>query len=155
MDPLIPQLNNEITKQIVKHRDEQWKEKLDQIGDHKKNSHTFWNTINYLRGKKPPSQSNTIISFGDKSAVTPQQKATAFNKQFVNTVKHMTKNSNRKIDKHTKSLVTNHIHITSFQVKSFNNHCPSSTNKPNHPGLQSKDTPTAYYSGIVGSQQSL
>ena len=133
MDPLIPQLNNEITKQIVKHRDEQWKEKLDQIGDHKKNSHTLWNTINYLRGKKPPSQSNAIIAFGDKSAVTPQQKATAFNKQFVNTVKHVTKNSNRKIDKHTKSLVTNPIHITSFQVsEAISNSSNNNSTGPDH-----------------------
>ena len=58
--------------------------------------------------------------------ITPHQKASAFNKQFINTVKHETKTSNRKIDKHTKALPVTPIHITSVQVseaisKSSNN----------------------------------
>src|SRR6267154_6690230 len=85
-DPHIPFLNKDITKLINIHRTDQWKAKLEQIGDHKKNSHTLWNTINYLSDKKPPSHPNTIITFNDKLALTPKQKAIAFNKQFVNVV---------------------------------------------------------------------
>src|SRR5437867_8046154 len=115
-DSRITPLSKEITSQIFVHRNEQWKVKLDQIGDHKKNSRTLWNTINYLGGKKPPLQANTVIAFSGKPAITPQQKASAFNKQFVNTVNHATKTSNRKINKQTKALPSSPIHITSIQV---------------------------------------
>ena len=52
MDPRIHQLCNNVTKLINEHKDEQWQNKLNQMGDHNKNSYTLWNTINYLRGKK-------------------------------------------------------------------------------------------------------
>src|SRR5688572_25675305 len=71
---------------------------------------------NYLRGKNPPSQSNTIITFNDKPAISPQQKASSFNKQFANTIQHATKNTNREIDKHTKTLPPSPIHLTTTQV---------------------------------------
>ena len=89
---------------------------MEQIADSKKNSHTLWKTINYLGGKIPPSQPNTIITFNDKPAIAPQQKASSFNKQFVNTIQHATKNTNREIDKHTKTLSPSPIHITTTQV---------------------------------------
>ena len=116
-DPSIPSLSNEITKLIREHRTTQWKTKLDQIGDHKKNSHTLWNTINYLKGNKPPSHPNTAINFNGKLATLPQEKATAFNEQFVNTAKYTIKARNRRIDSHTKTLPTTPIIITSVQVK--------------------------------------
>ena len=103
IDSRVTPLSNEITKQIGQYRSDQWKAKLEQIGDCKKNSHTLWKTINYLGGKNPPSQPNTIITFNDKPAISPQQKASSFNKQFVNTIQHATKNTNRDIDKHTKT----------------------------------------------------
>jgi len=48
--------------------------------------------------------------------INQKQKATAFNKQFVNVVKHATKRSSRKIDKHTKALPSIPIKITSIRV---------------------------------------
>src|SRR6267154_1662858 len=131
LDPHISSFNKEISKLIDIHRTDQWKVKLDQIGDHKKNSHTLWNTINYLSGKKPPSHPNTIITFNDKPALTPKQKAIAFNKQFVNVVKHATKRSNRKIDKHTRALPSTPILITSTQVSEAISH--SSNNNSTGP----------------------
>src|SRR5688572_32876226 len=47
--------------------------------------------------------------------MTPEQKASAFNKQFVSTIQHATKTTNRKVDKHTKTLSSNPIHITATQ----------------------------------------
>jgi len=41
----IPQLSKEITDSIGQFRTDQWKKHLEQIGDHKENSHTLWNTI--------------------------------------------------------------------------------------------------------------
>lgn len=91
-----------------------------------KNTHTLWNTIQHLSGKKPSTPPNIVISFNGKPAVTPHQKATAFNKQFVNTVKHTTKPTNRQIDKHTKRLTPSQIIISSIQVSQ------AITNAPNN-----------------------
>src|SRR6476661_3092346 len=44
------------------------------------------------------------------------QKATAFNKQFVNTVKHATKRTNRKVNKQTKKLHCEPILISNHQT---------------------------------------
>jgi flagellar hook-basal body complex protein FliE len=46
---------------------------------------------------------------------TPQQKATGF-KQFVNTVIHKTKSSNKKIDRHTNRLLSTNITVITTQV---------------------------------------
>ena len=132
-DSRIAPLNKEISKLIENHRADQWRDTLDKIGDHKKNSHTLWNTIHYLSGKKPPAQPNTVITFKDKPAITPQQKANAFNKQFVNTIKHATKNTNRKIDKHTKALTPTPIQITSMQVsEAINASSNNNSTGPDH-----------------------
>src|SRR6476469_7449501 len=89
--------------------------KLEQNWDHKQNTHTYWNTLNRLNHTKSPEQTNNNIYFNNKPARTPLQKTTAFNKQFVNTVKYATKRTNRKVDKQTKNklhcesiLISNH-----------------------------------------------
>src|SRR6478609_1141076 len=77
-----------------------------------------WNTLNRPNNKKSPEQTNKNIYFNNKPVRTPIQKATAFNKQFVNTVKHATKRTNRKVDKQTKKLccepilISNHVNNT-------------------------------------------
>jgi len=98
----IPQLSKEITDSIGQHRTDQWKK--DQIGDHKENFHILWNTIKQLNGIITPSTPKIIITINGKQAIKSQQKATAFNKQFANTVLHKTTSTNRKIDKNTKTL---------------------------------------------------
>src|SRR5437867_11026831 len=85
-------------------------------GQNRRPQEKFSHFVEHLSGKKPPAQPNTVITIKDKPAITPQQKANAFNKQFVNTIKHATKNTNRKIDKHTKALTPTPIQITSMQV---------------------------------------
>ncbi len=109
-------LNDKITKLISEHKAELWKTKLDQIGTHNKNFHTLWKTINKLKNKSPQAAPNINIKFdNNKEAITQQDKAKHFNKQFVNVVKHTTKKSNRKIDKTTKTLATTPMKITSIQ----------------------------------------
>src|SRR6476619_1841822 len=56
------------------------------------------------------------IYFNNKPARTHIQKATAFNKQFVNTVKHATKRTHRKVDKQTKKLHCELILISNHQT---------------------------------------
>src|SRR6478609_1967018 len=94
-DPNRKLLNNDITKRINDHKTNLWKDKLEQNWDHKQNTHTYWNRLN---NKKSPEQTNKNIYFNNKPARTPIQKATAFNKQFANTVKHATKRTNRKVN---------------------------------------------------------
>jgi len=77
----------------------------------------LWNTIKQLNGKNTTSSSNIIISISGKPAITPQQKASSFNKQFFNTVLHKTTSPNRKIDKHTKQLHPASVLITPSQVQ--------------------------------------
>src|SRR3989442_14001535 len=132
MHALLPS-TKKLSKLIENHRADQWRDTLDKIGDHKKNSHPLWNTIHYLSGKKSPAQPNTVITFKNKPAITPQQKANAFNKQFVNTIKHATKNTNRKIDKHTKALTPTPIQITSMQVsEAINASSNNNSTGPDH-----------------------
>src|SRR6478609_1115977 len=79
-------------------------------------THTYWNTLNRLNNKKSPEQTNENIYFNNKPAGTPIQKATAFNKQFINTVKHATKRTNRKVNKQTKKLHCEPILISNHQT---------------------------------------
>src|SRR6478736_5495787 len=95
---------------------EPMKDKLEQNWDHKQNTHTYWNTLNRLNNKKSPEQTNKNIYFNNKPARTPIQKATAFNKQFVNTVKHATKRTNRKVNKQKKKLHYEPILISNHQT---------------------------------------
>jgi len=77
----------------------------------------MWNTIKRLNGKNTRSTPNIMITINGKPAITPQQKTTATNKQFVNTVLHKSTSTNRKIDKHTKHLLPALILITPSQVQ--------------------------------------
>ena len=117
LDPNIKTLNDKITKLISEHKTELWKTKLEQIGTHNKNSHTLWKTINKLKNKSPQAAPNINIKFdNNQEAITQQDKAKQFNKQFVNVVKHTTKKSNRQIDKTTKALTTTPMQITNIQT---------------------------------------
>src|SRR6476619_7601670 len=92
------------------------KTNLNKTGTTNRNTHTYWNTLNRLNNKKSPKQTNKNIYFNNKPARTPIQKAPAFNKQFVYTVKHATKRTNRKVDKQTKKLHCKPILISNHQT---------------------------------------
>jgi len=70
-----------------------------------------------LNGKNTHSIPNIVITINSKPARTSQQTASAFNKQFVNTVLQKTSCSNKEIDKHSKHLLSASIIITSSQVQ--------------------------------------
>jgi endonuclease/exonuclease/phosphatase family metal-dependent hydrolase len=116
-DPKIIDLNSEITKMIQDNKAKLWKEKIEQCGDHKINTHKLWNTINQLQNKKTKTEINRNITFKKKEACKSKEKAEAFNKQFVNVTKYTTNKINRKIDKNIKNLPnTEDIKFTSIQV---------------------------------------
>ena len=110
-------MNKEISSLIQKHKQDIWQQKLDGNWDHRQNTHILWNTINTLSNKQPVQQPNRTITFGNKLKTTAKQIATSFNKQFINNTTHKTDKNNRKIDRRTSKLQSEHIDITSEQVR--------------------------------------
>ena len=65
-DPALKLLNEEITSDIQKHKQNIWKEHLDAHWDHRHNTHTLWKTIHGLSNRAPPHTLNTSITFNKK-----------------------------------------------------------------------------------------
>ena len=107
-DPALKLLNEEITSDIQKHKQNVWKEHLDAHWDHRHNTHTLWKTIHGLSNRAPPHTLNTSITFNNKIATTPKHFANCFTKQFTNTVKHATHKTNRHINRATHNDTTSH-----------------------------------------------
>ena len=84
-DPALKLLNEEITSDIQKHKQNIWKEHIDTHWDHRHNTHILWKAIHGLSNKAPPHILNTSITFNIKIATTPKHIANCFNKQFTNT----------------------------------------------------------------------
>ena len=78
-------LNEEITSDIHKLKQNLWKEHLDAHWDHGHNTHIIWKTIHGLSNSAPPPTLNTSITFSNKIATTPKHIANCFTKQFTNT----------------------------------------------------------------------
>ena len=68
-DPALKLLNEEITSDIQKHKQNIWKEHLDAHWDHRHNTHTLWKTIHGLSNRAPPHTLNTSITFNNKIAL--------------------------------------------------------------------------------------
>ena len=67
-DPALKLLNEEITSDIQKHKQNIWKEHLDAHWDHRQNTHTLWKTIHGLSNRAPPHTLNTSITFNNKNS---------------------------------------------------------------------------------------
>ena len=116
-DPALKLLNEEITSDIQKHKQNIWKEHLDANWDHRHNTHTLWKTIHGLSNRAPPHTLNTSITFNNKIATTPTHIANCFTKQFTNTVKHATHKTNRHINRATHNIQGYNITLTTSQVQ--------------------------------------
>ena len=116
-DPALKLLNEEITSDIQKHKQNIWKEHLDAHWDLRHNTHTLWKTIHGLSNIAPPHTLNTSITFNNKIATTPTHIANCFTKQFTNTVKHATHKSNRPINRATHNIQGYNITLTTSQVQ--------------------------------------
>ena len=100
-DPAHKLLNEEITSNIQKHKQNIWKEHLDAHWHHRHNPHILLKTIHGLSNRAPPLTLNTSITFSNKTATTPKHIAYCFPKQFTNTVEHETNKTNRYINRAT------------------------------------------------------
>ena len=115
--PSIPELNKEISTLISTNKTEIWREHIEKPWDHRRNTSTYWNTIHGLAHKRPPQQDNNSITFKDNTHINPKGIASAFNKQFINTIPHKTNTTNRKITRKVHRLQPTQINITTEQVQ--------------------------------------
>ena len=98
-DPGIKLLNEEITSDIQKHKENIWKEHLDADWDHIHHTHILWKTIHGISNKAPPPTVNTYITFSTKIATTPKHIANCL------TLTHTTHTSIQ-LHPHTYHIVT-------------------------------------------------
>ena len=77
-DPAHKLLNEEITSNIQKHKQNIWKEQLDAHWDHRHNTHILWKTIHGLSSRAPPHTLNISITFNNKIATTHKHIANCF-----------------------------------------------------------------------------
>ena len=99
------------------------------------NTHIRWKTINSLSNRAPPPTLNTSITFSNKIATTPKHIANCFTKQFTNTVKHATHQTNRYTNRETHTiqgynitLTTTHVQEAIKQSKNNNSQGPDKLN---------------------------
>ena len=111
-DPALKLLNDEITSDIQKHKQNIWKEHVDAHWDQWHNTHTLWKTIHGISNREPPQTLYTSITFNNKIATTPKYIANCFTKQFTNTVKHT-----KQTDTLTKQHTTYNITLNTSQVQ--------------------------------------
>ena len=69
-NPVLKLLNEEITSDIQKHKQNIWKEHLDAHWDHRNNTHIIWKNIHDLSNRAPQPTLNTSITFNQKIATT-------------------------------------------------------------------------------------
>ena len=134
-DPALKLLNEEITSDIQKHKQNIWKEHLDAHWDQRHNTHILWKTIHGLSNRAPPTTLNNSITFNNKITNTPKHIANCFTKQFTTTVKHSTHKENRSIDKSTQNIQGYNITLTTSldqeeikQSKNNNSQAPDKRN---------------------------
>ena len=58
-DPFLKLLNEEITSDIQKHKQNLWKEHLDAHCDHRHNTHIIWKNIHGISNRTPPTTQTT------------------------------------------------------------------------------------------------
>ena len=84
-DPVLKLLNEEITSDIQKHKQNIWKDHLDAHWDHRHNTHILWKTIHGLSNRAPPTTLNNSITLNNKITNTTKHIANCFTKPFTDT----------------------------------------------------------------------
>ena len=128
-DPALKLLNEEITSDKQKHKQNIWKEYLDAHWDHMHNTHTLWKTIHGLSNRAPPHTLNTSITFNNNHTQTHCE-------LFHQTIhKHATHKTNRNINRATHNIQGYNITLTTSQVpeaikqsKNYNSQGPDKLN---------------------------
>ena len=83
-NPEITNLNVQIKQEIRSHKTNIWKEKTSSDAWSKSNNQQiYWITMKTLQGKQVTTETNRTIDFQNKTAITDQQIANGFNKQYT------------------------------------------------------------------------
>ena len=113
-DPALKLLNEEITSDIQTHKQNLWKEHLDEHWDHLHNTHIVWKTIHGISNRAPPPTLNTFITFNNKITTIHQTYCELFHKTIH---KHTTHKTNRSINRATHKIQGYNIPLTKTQVQ--------------------------------------
>ena len=116
-DPVLKLLNQEITSDIQKHKQNIWKEHLDAHWDHRQNTHTLWETIHGLSNRAHTTTLHQLHRIQQQNNKHTKLIANCFNKQFTNTVKHATHKTNRSIDSATQNIQGYNITLNTSYVQ--------------------------------------
>ena len=103
-NPALKLLNEEITPDIQKHKQNIRKEHLDPHWDHRLTTYTLWKTIHGQINRPAPTKLNNTMTYNNKITTTPKYIANCFTKQFTNTVRHATHRTNISIDSATQNI---------------------------------------------------
>ena len=95
-DPALKLLNEAITSDIQKHKQNIWNDHLDAHWGHRHNTHNICKTIHGLSNRAPPTTLNNSVTFNNKITNIPKHITNCFTKQFTHTVKHATRNTQNK-----------------------------------------------------------
>ena len=88
-DPNIPSIDNQLADTIAADNRRRWRTELDSFS-HRQDSGRLWRTMATVSGKKPKTSPNQPITFSSHTHTNKRKIATAFCRQFSNTVVHTT-----------------------------------------------------------------
>ena len=134
-DPVLKLLNEEITSDIQKHKQNIWKEHLDTHWDYMYNTHIIWKTIHGISNRAPPTTHNNSITFNNKISYTPNllrivlpnNSQTPSNTQHTKQTDPLT-GATQNIQGYNITLTTSHVQETIKQIKNNNSQGPDKLN---------------------------
>ena len=115
-DPTLSVLNDEIEKDLQKHKAKIWIDHVEKDWDYRTNARTFWSTLAGLNNKKNTHTNNITIDFNNKTATTHKEIATAFTKQFTNLSTPQQSPTSRRVIRKIHKLETTPITLTTADI---------------------------------------
>ena len=115
-DPALKLLNEEITSDIQKHKQNIWKEHLDAHWDHRHNTYSLEDHTWSIQ-QSTTTQTKHFHNIQQQNSNYTQTHCELFTKQFTNTVKHATHKTNRHINRATHTIQGYNITLTTSQVQ--------------------------------------
>ena len=116
-DPALKLLNEELTSDIHKHKENIWKEHLDAHCDHRHTTHILWKPYTVYPTEHLHPHSTLPKYSTNKITTTLINFANYFTKQFTNAGIHTTHKTNRSINKTTHKIQGYSITLTTTQVQ--------------------------------------
>ena len=126
--PALKLLNEEITSDIQKHKQNIWNQHLDAHWDHRHITHILWKTIHGLSNRAPPPTLNTSITFINKQQTHYELFHQTIHKHATNKTNRYINRATQKIQGHNITLTTTQVQEAIKQSKNNNSHGPDKLN---------------------------